>query len=224
MLRNAAIIIVLFVLLILPAPAISAQPDTGNVPVNPGTASADVQSLLAQLPAVFARLRATNVPATKTEILSALPNSDMFIYVLDSSTAGKLGLSFLSGEASKKSTIIVQEYSMYRDEVSSAGKPYRLGLGLRMIVTVNENSGKIATLSIPAIAANVESRKMEATVRLQVIGLSGKAVTEATPMPSELTFTTLMQMYQGIDVIKKAIWDTNTAIAPQIIGVTGQLP
>src|SRR5439155_10319094 len=107
-----------------------------TVPVNPGQARDVLQQFegAQQLVKALGTFRATSEATDKKAILQALPNSDMFVYVLDAQAAAKLGLAFLSAEASKQSTIIVQEYAMYQD-VYKKDKPnevYRLGIGIRM--------------------------------------------------------------------------------------------
>lgn len=209
---NLLLKIVIFSIFTFHCIAISATPK----PVNPGLADKNIQQAISKIESTFSSFIARDAKDIRDKLPEILPNSDMFVYVLDASEAGSLGLTFLSAEAAKKSTIIVQEYTMFRNS-SVDGKQARFGIGIRMLVTVNEKSGKVGTLSIPSIAASVENKKMEATVRLQVIGISSKAVTEAVPMPSELNFSTLMQMYKAIDAIKSNIWVNGTYILPQII-------
>jgi hypothetical protein len=205
---------------------------TDLVPINPGLASREVLgrlgSTISTLNEMYATFLSEETPAAKKLILRGLPNSDMFVYVLDAATASRAGLAFLSGEASKNKSVIIHEYLMYRDFTTESQDPVRVGVGVRMVILLNQNAQKASTLALPALTAAVENRKLEATVRLQVIGLSGKAITEAVPMPSELTFTTLMQMYRGIDTIKSAIWDDDangdgTLITPQVLSVSRAL-
>jgi hypothetical protein len=170
---------------------------------------------------LYGRIIGTKTPEDKVAILNMLPNSDTFVYVFDLRTATKLGLFFMSLEGSGKMSVIMQEYIMYRDSFDpAANRTTRFGIGVRIFIVVGESAVNIATVSIPSIAAQVQTGKLRATIRLQTLGISGRNVTEAIPMPTELTFTTLMQMYQAMDVIKKAIWDENTVITPQIIGVS----
>lgn len=140
----------------------------------------------------------------------------MFIYIMDSAKASELGLAIIEGQGSQKYSLIVQEFSVYRNQIFK-NKTVRIGIGVRLFILVKERTAKVNTLSIPAIAAKAEERKLEATIRLEVIGISGPAIAEAMPMPAELTFTTLMQMYKGIDMIKAAIWTPGTYVTPQIL-------
>jgi hypothetical protein len=193
------------------------------VPVNPCLAKGKIEENLKSLISLLETTGTTQELVIKGELLKSLPNSHMFIYVLDSATAAKLGFAFIARGGTKKHTLIIQEYLLYRDEEPSPGKIVRLGIGLRMVILVNKVIEKVEMLSIPAIAAQAESRKLQAIVGFQVLGISGRVVTEATPMPSELTIKTLMQMYQGVDAIKKAIWDTDTTIVPQVLGLSENL-
>lgn len=189
------------------------------LPVNIDLASAEVQEATASISRVFNKF----IPIDSKDISDLaliFPNSDMFIYVLDAKTAGELGLTFLSAEAAKKTTIIIQEYSMYRP-LTIDKNTERFGIGIRLFITVNEKSSKMGTLSIPALAAKAESSKLEATIRLQVIGISGEAITNATPMPSELNFSTLMEMYQKMNEIKGLIWKAGTKLTPQQLSFSG---
>lgn len=151
------------------------------------------------------------------EILKTLPNTDMFIYVLDSQVAASLGLTVFTTQASKHSSVVIQEFIQYRDEVDSTGKGVRIGIGVRLFITVNQDAASISTASIPWLAASAQASKLQASVRMQVIGIQGKSVTESIPMPSELTFTTLQQLYKCIDQVKGAINAPSTTDAPVTI-------
>jgi hypothetical protein len=189
-------------------------------PINPGLLPAPL--VAKEIQEVINSKSSTQDAAEKKAILKQLPNSDTFVYVLDAATSAKLGLAFLTGDAAEHTSTVIQEYILYRDQFDSANnKTVRIGLGVRLFITANEDSGKIGTLSIPAITALAEARKLQATVRLQTMGISSQAITSAIKMPVELTFSTLMQLYQTIDTIKGGIWDANTFITPQVIGMSG---
>jgi hypothetical protein len=149
------------------------------------------------------------------KILRQLPNSEMKVYVLDYNIAAKAGLIYLGIEAAKRSSIVVQDYLMYR----KCNDNSLVGIGVRLLVVVNEKNAKISTLSIPSIAIQADFRKLQAKISLKTLGISSKEITQGIPMPAELNFTTLYQMYQGVDQIKGAIWNGAT-ITPQVLAVT----
>jgi hypothetical protein len=211
-------------------PSTTTPKKAGMAPVNPGLMDVNIAQKFNNLGPLNDLLK--NVQVTKTEdkkaLLRALPNSDMFVYVLDAASAAKLGLTVLTAEAKSQNTIIVQDFIMYRDvEDKAEKKQYRVGIGIRLFITVNQKSSSMATASIPWLALQADSKKLQARIRLQVLGIQGKKVTEAAPLPSELNFTTLSQMYLAVDNIKKAIWDDEdaddgTSITPQVVAVSDQ--
>lgn len=212
------IILALLILLAAQVAYSEAIPGQSMLPVNPGLAADEVQAQLQEIMAKFTRLSSSSNSEDKESLMRALPNSNMFVYVLDAMQANEFGLTMLAGKDSNKYTVIIQEYSIYRDDINGkTDKPYRFGIGVRMLIVVRERITRLNTLSIAAITAQAEKRNLESQIRLEVIGISGKLITEATPMPSELTFTTLMTMYQSIDRIKAAIWDEDTFVCPQIL-------
>jgi hypothetical protein len=71
-----------------------------------------------------------------------------------------------------------------------------------------------ARLDLRALTGTAQNRKLTATVRLEAMGLANKSITLDTSMPAELTFATLMQMYQSMDQIKRAIWAAGTTVHP----------
>lgn len=211
--------------LINTSPAIAqtiSENKSNLVPVNPGFGSivngmnsvdgADevCSKLLSQKPE-----GELNDSSENEKILRQLPNSEMKVYVLDYNIAAKAGLVYLGIEAAKRSSIVVQDYLMYR----KCNNNSLVGIGVRLLVVVNEKNAKVSTLSIPGIAVQADFRKLQAKISLKSLGISSKEITQGIPMPAELNFTTLYQMYQGVDRIKGAIWNGAT-ITPQILAVT----
>ncbi|WP_394793462.1 hypothetical protein [Armatimonas sp.] len=155
------------------------------------------------------------------DLAKMLPNSNMFIYVMSEDSAASAGF-ILKTEVNSKNSIIIQEYVMFKEIESTSKKTYRAGVGVRMIISVNQSVASVSTLGIPSLAISAEQKKLKGSVKIQIMGISGKSITESAPLPSELNFTTLMQMYQYMDQIKTAIWSGTSAspvvITPQIVG------
>jgi len=149
----------------------------------------------------------------KEKIGELFPNTEMFISVMDEKKARDFGFIYLGGNDSIVATVIVQEFSMYR----VLEKDLREGVAIRLVITVNEKARKIATMSIPNIAAKSENRRLNATIHLEIKGISGPKISAAIPMPTELNFSTLMQMYKAMDEIKSFMWDPDVELVPQII-------
>lgn len=157
---------------------------------------------------------------TSAEVLYALPNTDMFLYVLDAKTAASAGLAFLDASYGEKVTYIIQEFAIYRDEQGASGTSsilQRVGVGIRLIIQVDERTAKVSTLGLPKIALGVELNNLKATVRMQVIGIQGPGVSNAFELPSELNFTTLSGLYRAVDVVKGLVWGKDTRITPQVL-------
>jgi len=149
------------------------------------------------------------------EMSRELPNSEMYVYVFDKSESIKAGFQFISGDASRKSSVIVQEYSMFENR----GKE-RYGIAIRMIIHVNQ-SAKNLKGSIPWLTAQAERNKLKATISLQVIGVSGKPINDAYPlMPQELNFSTLVSLYHAVESIRGHIYDEADGVyyRPQFLG------
>lgn len=143
----------------------------------------------------------------KEIVASLLPDTALYSYVLDSNTAASVGVFGISASYGSKRSVIIQEYSMHRTAKDDNNVEKKYGVGIRMVVTVNEKTGSLKTIDIPSIAANVEAGKLEAVVSLDVFGISGEAVNAHMPaLPEELNFTTLRQMYNAFADIRNDIY------------------
>jgi hypothetical protein len=170
--------------------------------------------------------RAQVVSGKPSEIFKSLPNTDMFLYVLDSKLAASVGLAFMSASYGENSSYIVQEFSIYRDAETAqenSTMTQRIGVSVRLIIQVNERAAKLSTLGLPQIAFGVEKKDLKATVRMQVIGIQGPGITNAFELPSELNFTTLSGLYKAVDEVKKQAWSDTTQITPQVLAESRRL-
>ena len=222
----------------------------GTVPTNPSVFSfevvKDAQTELLDLAGLkseqLKEVEPSQVKQVNEKFLSVLPNSDMSVYVLTRDQGSSLGIPLLTNaKASKNAFYIVQEYAIYRTlnekptpsprgpfiGVSPPEKadPSAQGISIRMIISVQSKNIALSGLSIGSLALAAEKKDLTANVSLQTVGIIGQKITEATPMPSELNFTTLSNMYRGMDEIKQAIWTQPTGslvfLRPQIIRRVG---
>ena len=140
--------------------------------------------------------------------------AESFLYVFNSTEAAQLGFPFFGGELSENRTVIVQEYSLFNFD----DKDQRVGVGVRHLVTVNEEARKVGLMGISGILAEAERGKLEATIHLQILGISNSSLPATTPVPSELNFTTLTQMYRQVDEVKRLMCvDDETTLIPLIL-------
>ena len=139
------------------------------------------------------------------------PLRDSFLYVLKGKTIAKAGFPFFSSSASSEEAIIIQEYSLY-DMVDNE----RVGIGVRLLITVKTKKFNAGTLSIPFLTLNAERGKLEAKVHLQTIGIKSDKLPHLES-PIELNFTTLTNMYQQMNDIKKVICSDDTKLDSYVL-------
>ena len=87
------------------------------------------------------------------------------------------------------------------------------------------NNERITTLEanvnlsgLPAIAAQAEAGSLRGSLVVQTLGVSGKNIATALPLPSELNTTTLTNSILSMGAIKAMIYDDATYKKARIVG------
>ena len=98
--------------------------------------------------------------------------------------------------------------------------PVYVGVGLRLTADLQVLRGSINLSSLGAIAAGVEAGRASGSLVVQTLGVTGKQVSTALPMPSELNQTTVQTAILSLGSIKAVIYDSkSTTINPRVTGI-----
>lgn len=94
-----------------------------------------------------------------------------------------------------------------------------VGVGLRADAYFysNETGAKIA--DIINIGVSAQSNQISGTMAFQTMGLESKAISDALPIPSQLSSSTIQNALQTMATVKANIYDSGTHVAPQIVGI-----
>jgi hypothetical protein len=97
--------------------------------------------------------------------------------------------------------------------------PLYVGLGLRLMSTVTVGSTNANLSSVGALAAEAEAGNVTGTLVVQTLGVTGRPVSTALPLPSELNRTAVSNAILALGAIKASLFDSTTVIAPRVVGV-----
>jgi hypothetical protein len=101
--------------------------------------------------------------------------------------------------------------------------PVYVGVGLRLTANVTVLKGKVNLSSLGALAAQAEAQNITGSLIVQTLGITGKQVTGALPLPSELNATTVQNAILALGSIKAIVYDRNTLITPRVTGIYNPL-
>ena len=98
--------------------------------------------------------------------------------------------------------------------------PVYVGVGLRLTADLQVLKGTVNLSSLGAIAAGVEAGRASGSLVVQTLGITGKQVSTALPLPSELNQTTVQNAILSLGSIKAIIFDAqNTNTTPRVTGM-----
>src|SRR5262249_49802758 len=70
-----------------------------------------------------------------------------------------------------------------------------------------------------AISAAAEAGKISGSLVVQTLGITGKPVSTALPLPSEINPTTIQNAILALGSIKAVLYDPKTEISPRVVGI-----
>lgn len=109
---------------------------------------------------------------------------------------------------------IPEEFADY----SKINIPIYVGLGLRLKANITTMEANVNLSGLPAIAAQAQSGKLRGSLVVQTLGVSGKNIATALPLPSELNETTLTNSILSMGAIKAMIHDDKTTRTARVVG------
>ena len=99
--------------------------------------------------------------------------------------------------------------------------PVYVGVGLRLTAEVTSLEANANLSGLSAIAAEVAAGRLKGSLTVQSLGITGKSISAALPLPSEINETTIQNALVAIGSIKGQIYDGNDAviISPRVVGI-----
>ncbi|PSL44636.1 hypothetical protein CLV51_1058 [Chitinophaga niastensis] len=96
--------------------------------------------------------------------------------------------------------------------------PVYVGVGLRFTATIHVLDGNVNLSNLFGLGLAAESNKINGTLVIQTLGISGQNISTLIPMPSQLNTTTIQNAIMALAAIKAKIYEADAEIHPRIIG------
>jgi hypothetical protein len=106
----------------------------------------------------------------------------------------------------------IMEYSRYNI-------PVYVGIGLRVTADVKVVGGKVNISGLGVLGAAAEANQLTGTLVVQSLGVTGKSITGAMPIQSELNRTTAQNAVLAIGSVKTLLYDKDTQVTPRVVGM-----
>ncbi len=99
--------------------------------------------------------------------------------------------------------------------------PVYVGVGLRLTANVKSLKAGASLSGLGALAAEVKAGKLEGSLTVQTLGITGKSISSALPLPSEINETTIQNALVAIGSIKAQLYEGNDGvfITPRVVGI-----
>jgi hypothetical protein len=97
--------------------------------------------------------------------------------------------------------------------------PVYVGIGVRMTASVTVNDTSVELGSLYGLGAGAQSKKLQGTLVIQTLGLSGENISPHIPLPSEINITTIQNAIQALATIKSKLYDANAYVVPVVLAI-----
>lgn len=161
---------------------------------------------------------------SKEEVLRFLANESVLTTISQVDVNGdlKAGPGTFSTKNSKyRITMDYMKYStlMIGDTANRRDGFARVGVGLRVILSVFASKSNIALTDLFSIGFAAEAGHLSGSLMIEIIGLKSNEVTSAIPLPSEINPTTIQLVMSSMATIKSKVYDPQTELIPQIVAI-----
>ena len=106
--------------------------------------------------------------------------------------------------------------------------PIYIGIGMRLSADIRAQKDNLTLSSLSAIAAEAQTDALSGTLTVQTLGLSGKSVATALPMPSKLDQTTVENGILALGTARSVLYTGTNQLGdvvttPRIVGLYSPL-
>lgn len=139
--------------------------------------------------------------------LDDLPNESVLITTYIREKGSSVTIPIFGGVTKRDSTIIVTHDYMKYMPVTINDVTFRVGIAIRIKgeLLIKDNNVSISDLYTAAIA--VTNNKAVGRLSIDVIGISGRDITNGLPVPTKLTPDSILNSIQAAAVLKSRIYD-----------------
>lgn len=105
-----------------------------------------------------------------------------------------------------------------RDVKNKIKFPVYVGVGLRIQASITVLSDSVNLSSLFSIGLAASQKKLNGTLIIQTLGVSGENISPLMPLPDQINESTIQFAMQSLATIKSKIYDTDkTIISPQVL-------
>lgn len=102
--------------------------------------------------------------------------------------------------------------------------PVYVGVGMRLTAFVNVVEGNVKLGSLGALAAEADLKRVQGSLVVQTLGITGKQVIGSLPLPSDLNPTSIQNAIVAFGAVKAVVPDeANTILSPRVTGIYNPL-
>lgn len=94
-----------------------------------------------------------------------------------------------------------------------------VGVGLRAEASFFSNEANAKIANIVNIGVSAQTNQISGTMAFQTMGIESKAISDALPIPSQLSSSTVQNALQTMATVKANIYAQETNVVPQIVGI-----
>jgi hypothetical protein len=127
-------------------------------------------------------------------------------------------------DSSEKRTIDSEAKVMGADQYELLTVPVYVGIGMRLSADIRAFKKGIALTSLGAIAAAAQSDALSGTLTVQTLGLTGRPIATALPLPSKLDQTSVENGILALGSSRALIYSSDSSVdevtkTPRIVGL-----
>jgi hypothetical protein len=165
----------------------------------------------------YIKYTTSNLPALYKEFRSNKTYGDSSILIIQQLIKTNFGeVAGASTEYLGKSTS-----SLPGDEQNITNNiklPVYVGIGLRIQASITVLSDSVNLSSLFGIGLAASQNKLNGSLIIQTLGITGENISPLMPMPNEINESTIQAAMQAVATIKSKIYDASkTIISPQIV-------
>jgi len=170
------------------------------------------------------------------KLMNSLPDESMRLAIGE--MVGNMGISFgpVKYGVKNNSYIVILDYIKYstqpfkikndsklntissKPEKDTLTIPVYVGVGLRLTASINVKESGVDLSNFYGLGLAAQQQKINGTLVIQTLGVSGQSVSSLIPMPSELNATTIQNAILSLGAIKAKMYEEDTQLHPRIVG------
>ncbi|MGE5048252.1 MAG: hypothetical protein ACM3PC_06770 [Deltaproteobacteria bacterium] len=104
------------------------------------------------------------------------------------------------------------------NEFTPINIPVYVGLGIRVKSAGTTLAGNVDISGLAAIGFQAEAKTITGSLVAQTLGISGKSVTSALPLHSDLNMTATTDAIGAAGSIKAQLFSSDTVVSPRVVG------